>query len=108
VTIRLETLKDASQVRRVNEVAFGGTVEADLVDTLRAACPEAVSLVAEDQGTVVGHILFTPVNGEASRGMGLAPMAVLPERQRQGIGSALIHAGLALVRRQLQEASRSS
>jgi putative acetyltransferase len=76
-------------------------MEADLVERLREACASALSLVAEDD-TIVGHILFTPVvvEGAGRRviGMGLAPMAVLPDRQRQGIGSALVRRGLEVLR----------
>jgi putative acetyltransferase len=101
MTIRAETPEDAVQVRRINELAFGQPAEADLVDRLRQACADSLSLVAEDEG-VVGHILFTPVVIESGErrviGMGLAPMAVLPDRQRQGIGSRLVTRGLDLLR----------
>jgi putative acetyltransferase len=101
MTIRPERAADTSEVRRVHELAFGQPLEADLVDRLRAACADALSLVAEDH-IVVGHILFTPVIVEnAARravGMGLAPMAVLPDRQRQGIGSQLVTRGLDILR----------
>src|SRR5204863_5720749 len=74
---------------------------ADLVEKLRQACGDALSLVAED-GAIVGHILFTPVGvedrGRHVLGMGLAPMAVLPNRQRQGIGSRLVRRGLDILR----------
>lgn len=100
-TIRIETSQDAPGVRTVNERAFGRPQEADLVDELRRTCVECISLVAEDAG-IVGHILFSPVAVEASGGlvvgMGLAPVAVIPERQRQGVGSALVERGLALLR----------
>jgi putative acetyltransferase len=99
--IRPETPDDAAGVRRVNELAFAQPVEADLVDTLRRACNNSLSLVAVDDG-VVGHILFTPVVVEAEGrrvvGMGLAPMAVLPQRQRHGIGSELVRRGLDVLR----------
>jgi putative acetyltransferase len=99
--IRLEKPEDASRVRHVNETAFGQPAEADLVDRLREACPDAVSLVARNEG-VVGHILFTPVVVESAgrrvAGMGLAPMAVLPDYQRQGIGSQLVRRGLDMLR----------
>jgi putative acetyltransferase len=102
VTIRAEQPADAAAVRRVNERAFGQPAEADLVDRLRQSCADAVSLVADDDG-VVGHILFTPVVVDSgvrrTRGMGLAPMAVLPERQRQGIGSRLVREGLDILRK---------
>ena len=100
VIIRLERPDDSFQIRRVNELAFGQPAEADLVDKLRRACGDALSLVAEDDGAIVGHILFTPVvvDGLRALGMGLAPMAVLPGRQRQGIGSQLVRRGLASLR----------
>ncbi len=101
MTIRPERPEDSSLIRRVNELAFGQPTEADLVERLRQACAEAVSLVAED-GEVVGHILFTPViverTGQPLLGMGLAPMAVRPDRQRQGIGSQLVRRGLSVLR----------
>ena len=97
MTIRAERPEDASRVRHVNELAFGRPAEADLVERLRRACTDSLSLVAEDDA-VVGHILFTPVVVESAGrrvlGMGLAPMAVLPDRQRQGIGSQLVRRGL--------------
>ena len=98
--IRPERPEDSSQIRHVNELAFGQPAEADLVDKLRKTCAEALSLVAEDGGAVVGHILFTPVvvEGRLGSGMGLAPMAVLPARQRQGIGSQLVRRGLDILR----------
>jgi len=100
ITIRPERPEDASRVRYVNELAFGQAAEADLVERLRQACTDAVSLVAEDDA-VVGHILFTSVvvenAGRRVLGMGLAPMAVLPDRQRQGIGSLLVKRGLDIL-----------
>jgi len=100
ITIRPERREDAAQVRRVNELAFGQPVEADLVDRLRRVRTDSLSLVGEDDG-VVGYILFTPVVVESAErrvlGMGLAPMAVLPNYQRQGIGSQLVRRGLDIV-----------
>ena len=102
LTIRTEIPDDHQQVRGINELAFGQPAEADLVDRLREACPESLSLVAADGAAVVGHILFTPVVVESSGhrivGMGLAPMAVLPDRQRSGIGSQLVTRGLDALR----------
>jgi putative acetyltransferase len=101
ISIRPERAEDFSLVRRVNEEAFRGSVEADLVDNLRRSCPDSLSLVAEDD-TVVAHILFTPVTvesvGQRVVGMGLAPMAVLPNRQRQGIGALLVRRGVDILR----------
>lgn len=100
--VRLERPGDAAAIRLVDERAFEQPAEAGIVDGLRRACPEGVSLVADDAGEVVGHVLLTPVIIEAAggpvTGMGLAPMAVLPERQRHGVGSALVERGLAILR----------
>ena len=97
--IRLEKPADFDAVRRLNELAFEGPAEASIVDSLRERCPDIISLVAEEESEIVGHIFFSPVElesgGEIHLGMGLAPMAVLPERQNRGIGSELVRAGLA-------------
>jgi len=112
ITVRRETPADEAGVREVEERAFGRALEARLVDDLRRACPGCLSLVAvTGAGMVVGHLLFSPVTLEpdappaaadgpaapdgAPLGMGLGPLAVLPERQRQGIGSALVMRGVA-------------
>jgi putative acetyltransferase len=102
-TIRPEEFRDVDGVRLVNQRAFGRSSEAALVDALRAS-PGAISLVATVATNVAGHILFTTVQvgeGEAGQSaVGLAPMAVLPEFQRQGIGSQLVRAGLDVCRAQ--------
>ncbi len=106
ITIRKEQRGDEEQIRLVNTCAFGQPAEADIVDTLRKASPEGVSLVAVCEDKIVGHILFTPAVIEAKEkeiwGMGLAPMSVLPEFQRQGIGSKLVQAGLDEMRKAQQ------
>ena len=103
ITVRAETAEDIPALRRVNELAFGQPNEADLVDALRAAARPHISLVAASEGRVVGHIFFSPVTLEAEDSasliLGLAPMAVLPEYQRQGIGSRLVREGLEECRR---------
>ncbi len=81
----------------VNISAFETPSEAKLVDLLGKQAKPVISLVAEVDGEVVGHIMFSPVSlsGDPNlKVMGLAPMAVIPEHQRQGIGSALVEAGL--------------
>jgi putative acetyltransferase len=97
-SIRAESSEDHAAIRRVIELAFGQSSEADLVDALRTDARPHISLVAERDGEVVGHIFFSPVSIESSEGsftaMGLAPMAVLPDYQNKGIGSELVRAGL--------------
>lgn len=95
--IRVEKEDDRDAVHAVNQSAFETRAEADLVDALREQARPMVSLVAEDNGTVIGHIMFSPVtlSGHPDlMAMGLAPMAVAPEHQRKGVGSALVLAGL--------------
>lgn len=99
IQIRPEKPQDTTAIRQIHEWAFGQPAEADLVDQLRIACPAQISLVAVKDDQLAGHILFTPAkieyrDGSNVRGMGLAPLAVLPEFQRQGVGSSLMQAGL--------------
>ncbi len=101
--IRAEREEDYSQVRRVNELAFGQPQEADLVEALRRSARPYISLVAVADGEVVGHIFFSPVtiHSEDSvfEAIGLAPLAVLPEHHNLGVGSALTRRGLEECRR---------
>src|SRR5215510_8192246 len=96
--VRSEKPEDIPAIRIVNERAFGGAAEADLVDALRRNGKATISLVADDDGRVVGHIIFSPVTIETSErelaGVGLAPMSVIPETQNQRIGSLLVEEGL--------------
>jgi putative acetyltransferase len=95
---REETTSDLKAIHRVHELAFNSSAEAQLVDLLRSRGVAAISLVAEDEGEIVGHILFSPVSidppARGWRALGLAPVGVVPDRQRQGIGKALINEGL--------------
>lgn len=97
IEIRLEQTEDFSQVYQVNSLAFETEAEAKLVEKLRIAEPN-ISLVAEFDGKIVGHILFSPMTlkDEPTDFLGLAPMAVLPEFQNHGIGSKLVKEGLRI------------
>ncbi|MFA0962800.1 GNAT family N-acetyltransferase [Roseivirga sp. BDSF3-8] len=102
--IRQEKAEDQSFVYEVNEEAFGRKDEAGLVNALRkdqAFIPE-LSLVAENDGQLVGHILFTRLEiiqeGHTYPSLALAPMAVLSACQHSGIGSKLIKEGLKRAR----------
>jgi len=101
-TIRAETAADCDAVREVNRLAFGQEAEGRLVDRLRADGYVRVSLVAELDGRVVGHILFSDLTiitaTEKIPAAALAPMAVIPDVQRKGIGSALVRTGLEACR----------
>ncbi|MDP2993976.1 MAG: N-acetyltransferase, partial [Anaerolineales bacterium] len=120
LALRPEMADDLPGIRLVEEAAFAHHNEADLVDLARARAKTTLSMVAVQDGGVLAHALFTPVtfdpphpgwcgpstglrrdrSGERSgRGLGLGPIAVLPEYQRTGIGSRLMRAGLEHVRR---------
>ena len=99
ITVRPELPADVSTVRSIHRAAFDGPDEAAIVDALRANCPdEVLSLVATEDGEVVAHAMFSPASIGAVQGMGLAPMAVAPARQRRGIGSTLLARALDLLR----------
>lgn len=100
--VRAETPADHAAIHAVHAAAFPGPDEARLVDALRRSGKHSVSLVAIVDDGVVGHVLFSPVvigglkaNEHA---VGLAPLAVLPKNQRQGIGDRLVRAGLDFCR----------
>jgi len=96
--IRPETAEDAAAIRRVHEAAFPTAAEADLVERLRDSSKAVIALVAEDEGQIVGHILFSPVVLDplaGTVGLGLAPLAVLPDYEKHGVGRRLVQNGLA-------------
>lgn len=98
VKIRPEQPSDASGVRSVHEAAFPTVAEANLVEKLRKNGKASVSLVAEAEGSIVGHILFSPVTFDppvAVVAHGLAPMAVLPGHEKHAVGRRLVQNGLA-------------
>jgi len=96
--IREETIADRPAVHSVNEAAFGRPDEADLVDALRSEGTVLLSLVAELDGEVAGHILFSRMWVDATPAVALAPMAIAPRHQRHGLGGRLIRDGLAALR----------
>ncbi|MCB0616146.1 MAG: N-acetyltransferase [Lewinellaceae bacterium] len=104
VKIRAEEPRDEAMIRQVNDEAFEQQNEGRLVDALRAM-PDYIgglSLVAEAEGRIVGHILFSPVEIRhkevVHHAIALAPMAVLPAYQSRGIGSLLVEEGLRRAR----------
>ena len=102
MTIRDETDADFFGIAEVTRSAFGGEYEVELIENLRNAGLIIVSLVAVEQGPVIGHVLFSElmveVDGRRVKTAALAPIAVRPDRQRQGIGSKLIETGLESLR----------
>jgi len=99
ITIRNEEEKDHPQIRDIVRSAFPTEAESKLVDALRANSKAIISLVAVRWDELLGHILFSPVSTtplSEAKGIGLAPVAVKPAFQSQGIGSQLIREGLRL------------
>jgi len=104
VTIRPETVADVGAIDDITAAAFrtvavSNQTEQFIIGALRAANALTISLVAEHEARVVGHVAFSPVTiSDGSKGWyGLGPVSVLPELQRQGIGTALIEEGLSLL-----------
>jgi putative acetyltransferase len=102
IAVREEGPDDLASIREVNDRAFDQPLEGRIVDALRAHGAVRLSLVALVDGRIAGHILFSPVAADGAAGLasgvGLGPMAVVPEQQRRGVGAALIEAGLARLR----------
>jgi putative acetyltransferase len=96
--IRRESPSERARVDEIQVAAFGRTDEARLVRSLRAKAQPQLSLVAEHDGELAGHVFFSPVEivdpGPSPPSAGLAPLAVAPEKQGRGVGSALVRAGL--------------
>ena len=98
--IRKEKDSDKEKIWQVNAAAFESEAEANLVNVLRDSGISFISLVAEENENIIGHILFTPVElidvDYGLKLMGLAPMAVLPDLQKKGIGSQLVKTGIEI------------
>ncbi len=105
--VRNERPEDCAAICLVNKEAFGRPDEADLVDRLRAQGVVLASFVAEAEGLIVGHILFSRMAIETTdksvAAMALAPMAVMPKFQRQGVGTLLMAHGLDWLRAQNEQ-----
>ena len=106
IELRPERPADRPAIHDVEARAFGGPAEADLVDVLRERGELVVSLVAvgSERHELIGHVGFSPVRVDGAGAVpglvGLAPLAVVPERQRQGVGAALVRRGLDVLREQ--------
>lgn len=102
LVIRSEKPEDQGAIRFINESAFERADEADLVDNLRREGAVVLSLVAETENQLLGHILFSRMwidhGADAIAAVALAPIAVLPSHQRIGIGTGLIESGLDRLR----------
>lgn len=93
IDIRQERPGDIAAIRDVNAQAFSRDAEATIVEALRANGGALLSLVAEVDGQVVGHIMYSPLQVGDTQGAALGPMAVLPGYQGRGIGSRLVEEG---------------
>jgi putative acetyltransferase len=98
MNVREEIPADVGGIREVHCAAFGRDKEAQLVDRLRSDGLVTVSVVADDNRNVVGHVLFSELSIETKAGVlsavALAPLAVIPTRQREGIAHSLVRFGL--------------
>jgi len=105
MVIRPASPEDVPAIHAVVEAAFGQPDEADLVDALRADGDALVELVAEEDDAIVGHVLFSPLATDTgARFAALAPLSVLPDRQKDGLGTLLMQVGHELLRAQGVEA----
>ena len=109
MNIRPEHPNDIAEIKALiwaafKPVTYSDDTEADIVDMLRDDAALTLSLVAEKDGEILGHIAFSPVTiaGKPSAWLGLGPLAVLPKHQNIGIGSALVKAGLSQIKQQTQ------
>jgi putative acetyltransferase len=97
--VRTEKAADRGAIYRILAGSFPTEGEAKLVDALRAAGRLSVSLVAELNGAVIGHVAFSPVTTDGgAEGVGLGPIAVAEAERRKGVGSRLVEEGIAACR----------
>jgi putative acetyltransferase len=97
--VRTESPADVAGIYAVHAASFPTVAEAALVDALRGAGELSISLVAMERDRVIGHVGFSPISVDAvPLGLGLAPVAVLPDSRRRGVAARLVREGLALCR----------
>jgi len=105
VQIRGEKRSDYDAIKFINDEAFNQPQEGNIIEKLRNSDSKTLSLIAEMNNKIIGHIFFSSVkiegHAEIIDGMGLAPMAVLPEYQKQGIGKMLVNEGISILKSQL-------
>lgn len=103
MVIRHESEEDIAAIRELHEQAFEQSLEADIVEALRKNCTELLSIVAEHDGKIIGHVLFSPAEIEGPhgvlQGVALAPMAVAADMRRKGIGTRLVKHGVVQLMR---------
>ncbi len=103
ITIRVENKDDLITIKEINNKAFGQPEEGNIIDKIRASGSQILSLVAEIDQKIVGHIFYSEAeiehDNERIIGMGLAPMAVLPEYQKQGVGKKLINESISILKK---------
>jgi putative acetyltransferase len=101
IIIRRELPADITTIRQLNRAAFGQFAEAEIVEALRSASALTLSLIAQLDDKIVGHIAFSPVKiespGRITNAIGLGPMSVLPEYQKRGIGARLVTEALDIL-----------
>ena len=107
--IRQEGRTDYRRIRELNDGAFGSTEESQLIDKLRTAGQVLLSLVAEEEGDLIGHILFSRIQIETAGAapipvVALSPMCVSSVHQKKGVGGALIQQGLRILRQRGENA----
>lgn len=107
--IRQESRTDYKRIRELNDGAFGSSEESQLIDTLRSEGLALLSLVAEEERDIIGHILFSRIhisNGSEPElpVVALAPMSVSSVHQKKGVGGALIQQGLRILRQRGENA----
>jgi putative acetyltransferase len=104
IKIRVENKSDFNAIKDVNDKAFNQPQGGNIIDKIRNTDSGILSLVAELDNKIIGHIFFSPVeiegHPEIKNGMGLAPLAVLPEYQKQGIGKMLINESINILKNQ--------